>query len=259
VSVGAPRGSSTLLRDVVVGGEALVLSLPRVGRRPDVSNANAHSAPAIEELIARAREEGVVDGRAAEARTVREERDAAIEAARSQAQREGFQEGFAEGREEAADQAALAAAKFESETRSRLSRLGEILSSAAREADRWRLDSEEDLVALAHEIALRVLGDHATKPEVLREMTRHVLREYGARKSLTVHVHPDDLEQVIALGEEVAWEWVGDPAVDSGVSLRSPQGNLDARLSTQVRALTESLAEHRRSRRERSATKERGA
>jgi flagellar biosynthesis/type III secretory pathway protein FliH len=256
VSVAASRDSSALLRDVVVGGEALVLSRPRVGMRAEVVNADAGTAPALEKLIAQAREEGVADGRALEARTTREEMETAIEAARSQAGREGFQEGFAEGRQEAAEQAELSAAKVESERRAHLSRLDEILSSATQEVDRWRQDSEDDIVALAHEIALRVLGDHATKPDVLREMTRHVLREHGARKSLAVHVHPEDLEQLTADGEDVPWEWVGDSAVDSGVSLRSPQGNLDARLSTQLRALTETLAEHRRSRRLLGGTKE---
>ena len=81
-----------------------------------------------------------------------------------------------------------------------------------------------------------------------------MLREHGSRTPLAVHVHPDDFEWMSHTppGRAVAWEWVADPSIAlGGVVLRSPQGSLDARLDTQMRALAEALLAQREERRKR--------
>lgn len=246
MSHGAARESSPVLRGVVIDAAAVVLSRPRA-RVPVPSAVEPRREVEVESLIEHAREQGVEEGRALEVKQAREQRESAIEAARAEAQREGFAQGIEEGRREAAARAEVDAAALAQATSARLSRLDGILSSASEAVPAWRAGAVDDIVALAHEVASRIVGEQVLRPAVLREMTLHVLREHGARKPLAVHVNPADLERISASGiEGVAWEWVADPAVDSGVLLRSPQGGLDARLSTQLRAVTEALLEQRR-------------
>jgi flagellar assembly protein FliH len=251
------HGSSPVLRGVAIDAAALVLSRPRP-RAPVESAAEPRVEVAVDALIARAREQGVEEGKTIEARLAREHWEAVIDDARAQARREGFAQGIEEGRREAATQAKSDAAQFAQATQARLVRLDEILSSAEQALLIWRAEAEDDIVALAHEIACRILGQRVLRPDVLKEMTLHVLREHGTRKSLAVHVHPDDLELLETVGD-VPWDWVADSAVDAGVLLRSPQGGLDARLSTQLRAATEALLEHRRNSRRLDSAAERHA
>jgi flagellar biosynthesis/type III secretory pathway protein FliH len=153
------------------------------------------------------------------------------------------------------------AAQIEQEAgaaRDRLRRLDALVSSAADAVSAWRGQSEEDIVALAHEIACRVVGDSVAQPEHLRSMARHVIRAHGARQVLEVRVNPDDFEHLQA-SEGDGWEWIADPSVGAGVLLRLAQGGLDARVESQLRAMTDALLAQRRARgepRQREETQE---
>lgn len=229
-----------VLRGAAVSADPLVLT-----RRPHVPRASEHRETAFdwEAAVGRAREVGIVEGRALEAREHSEQWRALAESARAQAQQEGREQGREEGRLEALEQNEHEAGA----ARDRLRRLDALVSSAADAVLAWRGESEEDVVALAHEIACRVVGDSIAQPEHLRSMARHVIRAHGARKVLEVRVNPDDFEHVQA-SEGDGWEWIADPCVGAGVLLRLAQGGLDARVESQLRAMTDVLLAQRRAR-----------
>jgi flagellar assembly protein FliH len=192
----------------------------------------------------RAREEGIAQGRQIEASERREHWLVVADAARAQAHEEGRQQGRQEGHREGLGQVEREVGA----ARERVRRLEALLSSASDAVSAWRGEAEEDIVALAHEIACRVLGDSAAQPEQLRAMAQHVLRTHGASKVLEIRVNPEDFEQLGASDGD-RWEWIADPSVPSGVLLRLPEGGLDARLESQLRAITDALLAHRRARR----------
>ena len=255
-------GEAGILRGVVLHGQPLTLARPRVAPAllpAAVAVQSADRAPsreAIEEAIAAARAEGFALGRAEEAQARRGEWESAVAAAKAQAQEDGRALGVEQGLREAAVRTEQARGDLERDLRERIARVEKLLASAQAHVDEWRAESEEDLVALSYEIAARVLGARATERQAREQMTRQVLREHGSRTALAVHVHPDDFECIAhdAPAANARWEWVSDPGVATGgVVLRSPQGSLDARIDTQMRALGEALVAHRDERKRKQA------
>lgn len=112
--------------------------------------------------------------------------------------------------------------------------------------------SEEDMLALCFEAVTRVLGETAATPDGVRRMLAQAIAQFGARRLAEIRVHPDDLQALAGNATVDAWlrrreggqdiRIVADPAIGlGGVVLRSPAGRLDARLETQVDALRGAL------------------
>ncbi|MCJ0764541.1 FliH/SctL family protein [Variovorax terrae] len=115
---------------------------------------------------------------------------------------------------------------------------------------------EEDLVALCAEVSFELLGKAATQPEGLRWLVRRAREQMCSHVTTAVHLHPDDLvalresAQVAGVTDELLTSpgvsWIADPEVVlGGCIVKSPEGGLDARLETRVRALAELLVRER--------------
>lgn len=207
------------------------------------------SGESPEDAYARGRAEGFAAGQAAAAQEDRLRLESSLEAVRRQAfevaQREGLEQGLAQASARLQEALREQQACIEEESRQHRARFAALVDGLASEAGRWRAGLEDELVALIHEAICRILASQAARPEVLLAMVRGLLREHGERASLAVHLHPQDHALVARCalpGDGAQWQWLADPAVRlGGVMLRSPEGNLDARLETQLEALGHAL------------------
>jgi flagellar assembly protein FliH len=264
-----PAAPVPVLRGIVMHAHPHALARPGRATAP-ASKANTPVSPAapaaaesaaahasIEAAFTEGRQEGFAAGHAAALSEARLDLQAATEEARSIAAEEGRAAGLQQGLREAQAEAARAQLEARGEVEQaacdRMQRLDRLLDAAGAESTKWLAEIEDDLVALTHEVACRVLGEHAAQPVVLQAMVKHLLAQHGQRAQLAVHVHPEDYEALVreahADASDAPWRWVADKTVQmGGVILRSPEGSLDARLETQLAALRDALHAHRRER-----------
>ena len=113
--------------------------------------------------------------------------------------------------------------------------------------------AEDDMVALCMTVVGRMLGETAVGVEGTKALIRQALSELAAQPVATIRVHPDDF---IGLQSDSAWHresdsfgkitWQADPAIAlGGCIVCTPQGDLDARLETQLALLTKCLTDAR--------------
>jgi type III secretion protein L len=125
------------------------------------------------------------------------------------------------------------------------------LAGAARERDRRLAAVERELVALAVDVARRILGrELALDPESVVGIAREALVAARGRRELTLRVNPADAAAVRgapallagALAPAAAFAIREDPAVPPGGALvETEAGLVDARLETQLAALLRAL------------------
>ena len=126
------------------------------------------------------------------------------------------------------------------------------------------------MVALCHAIVCRILGDTLAQREGPARLVRTAVAACigerapaaGDAMLTAIHVHPRDLGHLCADESLAAWlaprlaegasahdaavPWVADESVElGGCIVRSTEGSLDARLATQLTALTQWLARAR--------------
>ncbi|WP_081894863.1 FliH/SctL family protein [Burkholderia paludis] len=193
--------------------------------------------------------------------------------------REGFRQGHDEGRAagllqgmEEGRAEALTHARREAEAREQVERiahaeqvdrfgmwLGEIATGLAHRLSEYARRSEEDMIALCHRALCRVFGETVTHPDSTASIVRQAVAEYCAVEVastlatlLTVRVHPADAERLEAdvdLASAIRRHgvqrvaWIGDEQVGpGGCMIDADHGRLDARLETQLIALTALLS-----------------
>jgi flagellar assembly protein FliH len=224
-------------------------------------------SPEVQAAFEAGRQQGIAEG-LARGRAERHDDAAQLEQALASAQEEGRAAGLRQGLEEAAQQldrerkrAEQALATAIDQSRARTNALAEALMqerAAMIEA------AEDDIVALVHAAVCRILGAEALAMDRVREVLRPLVRDLAGDGHVQVHVHPADFE-LLQGAEPQGWAWVADAAVQlGGAVLRSSRGHLDARLETQLLALSQALltARHERSaqlRAQASAHAEQGA
>lgn len=175
---------------------------------------------------------------------------------------QGLQQGLAEGRVLGASEVQRGAEALRQATTRQVELLAQwadaLKAQAAQHLAQRLAAAEDDMVALCHDAICRLLGEHALKPTAIEAAVRRGIEECcGAslKTLLAVHVHPDDLAllqadptlaQWLATegGTDVAWRADGAVAL-GGCLVRSTHGQLDARLETQLAALTEAFQQQR--------------
>lgn len=237
-----------VLRDVDV--QAATYSLPRPGGAVPVSVAvaaaavvPASTAPTVEEQLSQSYEEGVRAGRAAQAEAAFLERQAAAEEELKQALALAAQDGYEQGWAKATEEARQAAEEAGRELASRTQALEKLAASVADQAGAALDGVEDELVGLVHDVLCRVLGEAAASPQGIRAMVNQALKELPGQP-LSVHLHPDDLATVKAsdTGTDSRVRWLPDSSVSlGGAVLKGEGGSLDARLETQLKALSDRL------------------
>jgi flagellar biosynthesis/type III secretory pathway protein FliH len=168
-----------------------------------------------------------------------EERLRAIAAeTRRRAREEGYSEGLAEARAQTASAIdALAAAE-----QGIRSREEEFLRAAERSA-----------VELAIAIAEKIVGGPmAARPEAVLDVVAGALLRTASRHRLAIEVNPDDLELVAESAERLAAKLGGVQRLDvvaerrierGGCIVRTEEGEIDARIGSQLERVAELLAE----------------
>jgi flagellar assembly protein FliH len=168
-----------------------------------------------------------------------EERLRAIAAeTRRRAREEGYSEGLAEARAQTASAIdALAAA--EQGIRSR--------------EEKFLRAAERSAVELAIAIAEKIVGGTvAARPEAVLDVVAGALLRTASRHRLAIEVNPDDLELVAESAEGLAAKLGGVQRLDvvaerrierGGCIVRTEEGEIDARIGSQLERVAELLAE----------------
>lgn len=221
-----------------------VLRTPRIQATPAVIGRAARCDGAPPALAEKQQHEQVQLQAAAEA---------AAEQARVRAEREGAQLGYAEGlrrgEQAAREQAQQAAAAARAEAAEELVREREALAALCGSLAAVRAElvqaTEDDLLALCHEVLCRVLGETLLSTEGLRAQI--VQLRASKTDGAAIHVHPQDLERLRGAGVDTTSGVVGDPEVRvGGCLLRLECGALDARVDTLLEEITAALLQGRR-------------
>jgi flagellar assembly protein FliH len=270
---------SVVLRDVAVRGQ-VSLARPRAHEaRPAEGSTRTHAPNVVPVQPARRTEPNVAAPQPQPAAT-----GPASANDGGASERRGYDEGLAQGRAQAAEEARQAAARadqalqkatrelearFEQQAqaarergeqeqatlKARLQKLDTLLATVPAQIEARLADAEDDMLALCFESVCKILGAHAVTPEGIRAQLAHVRTGLRGKPLVAVHLHPDDLavlrDATAAAGgplpaEDGEVQWVADPALAlGGCILQSPQGGIDARLETQLRALARLLAQSR--------------
>ncbi|HSN90944.1 MAG TPA: type III secretion system stator protein SctL [Anaeromyxobacteraceae bacterium] len=182
--------------------------------------------PAVAHEAAR-RAAALLERAEAEAATLRARAEAEGEEARAEAREAGRREG-------------LAAA-------------GAALAGAALERERILAAAEREVVALAIEVARKILGrELATDPAAALHLAAAALRNARGRRQATLRVHPSDapairegearLSPLVPVAPGLAVE--EDPGLSPGdVVVETEAGRIDARIETQLESLRLALEE----------------
>ena len=196
-----------------------------------------------------------------------------LEELRERARAEGFaqgrEEGLAQGQEEArrsvdrmledarqdlALRGKHRAEELEQEIRDkyqgRLRAVQDMIEAIPAQIDARLQAASDDAIALCFEVVCKILGEQAMRPEAIRQHIETARRAVGSHPVLSVHMHPQDLQALRQQGQppldEQRTQWVPDPSVAlGGCLLRTPAGDLDARLETELDALRRVFLESR--------------
>jgi flagellar assembly protein FliH len=224
-------------------GEALLEDAP-LGTVPHGAQPyRAAAQPAVDVQAIRAEAQELLDRAAREAdalledahdraRALIEDAAARADTIAQDARRSGHDEGFAEGREAA-----------DGEMNDMLVTMRGLLEMARVERHKLIEGAEPELVRLALGIAERVLHQQiALDRGVVVEMAKVAIARLIDRDTVTVRVHPADLErmrehrdELIAIGDIRNLRVVEDQRVDrGGVVVDTDAGTIDARIGTQL-------------------------
>ncbi|RKP48418.1 FliH/SctL family protein [Trinickia fusca] len=189
---------------------------------------------------------------------------------------QGYQDGMQRGIQAAREQAANALREEQEAAQrvvaERLAMLDGLLAALPQQITE-RLDAaEDDMVALCHAVVCRVFGDALVSGQGIAHLVRQAVVTCcgdtaasggaGGAGLVAVHVHPQELARLQNDPMLAAWLaprlaasgnadpgalWVADESVGrGGCVVRSSEGSLDARLATQLAALTDWFAGGRR-------------
>jgi flagellar assembly protein FliH len=256
------RGVSVTGRARVVGRPAAPAQAPAASTQAPLQVAQAPDPALLEAAF----EEGRRRGRA---EAQREAEQAAEQAQRHAGFEEGLREGLAEGRAAGERESERRMQALQAGAAQRLERLDALLGALPAQLQahvKERVEAvEDDVVALCHQAICRLLGEHL----VGRDGAAHAVRaaverwlqasEEQSRSDVpTIRVHPVDLDAMKSDELLARWlvqqglrgvHWQASEEVRLGGCLvQGREGDLDARIETQLAALREVLLHGRAAR-----------
>ncbi|MFC4768784.1 FliH/SctL family protein [Effusibacillus consociatus] len=165
-----------------------------------------------------------------------------VEEAVAQAQKAGYEIGFEEGK-------TAGETLFQEKIQEVLGRMSQIEA----ERQEYLLQSEQQLLVLACEIARRIMGREIELGMSWVEATlKGALAELVNRSHVEVHAHPDDIPLLIDIKSEISspynaqieFKFTADSSIEKGgCILRTRQGAVDARIDTQLNEVKRALLE----------------
>jgi flagellar biosynthesis/type III secretory pathway protein FliH len=198
--------------------------------------ATAYEFPTLEATTVIAAGGSIAEQAAAIVAAAEAQAEVVIAAAAEQGRAEGHAQGVAEAHE------LLAPAREALEA-----------GLAALAQERVVAEAEAAAVELALALAQKVLGTALeVRPELVLEVATGALRRTDERDHLVLQVNPDDLELVRASLDEIAGRLGGIGRLEAaserrvargGCIVRTPDGEIDATISTQLEAAAEVLRE----------------
>lgn len=211
------------------------------------------AAPSLGESILRDAETEaarVVDEGRKAAKTMLAEAEAKIEELRQAAYDEGFARGHAEG---LAKGEMDGLAKAQGTVDEAIEKSQRLIGMAEEQARQALAEAEREMVELALAVASKILAKEiAENPTVVLPIVRAAIDKVRDQEQVTVRVHPDDYELVLAarlelssmLSRDNALSVVADGALKSGdCVLDTPYGTVDARIDTQLELVKSALRE----------------
>ncbi|MDB5986154.1 MAG: hypothetical protein JWR16_1207 [Nevskia sp.] len=195
-----------------------------------------------EELAAATATDAIGSIVAADAPAVRPSPEATLASEREKARSEGFARGHAEGLSKGQQAAAQ-------EWRAQLEDLDLLVESFQKEREELMPKLEDDLVAVAFEAVMAILGESAVSKHVIQEAVRKAAAGVASDSPITIRVSQVQLAQ-LSNAEDLSFigkrkgavEWVEDIRVElGGCIVETGRGTLDARLETQVDRLRKAL------------------
>lgn len=128
---------------------------------------------------------------------------------------------------------------------------GAMLITASHAKSQMLDDVQADVVTLAMEVARKIIREELElRPEVVVELCSDLMKQVVLAKSLTLKVHPDDLEMVrgheallaTGLDKDVSFRLAPDTSIErGGCVIESDMGKIDARIETQLAAIERAL------------------
>ncbi|RMF84592.1 MAG: hypothetical protein D6736_18970, partial [Nitrospinota bacterium] len=214
------------------------------------SGADTSSTERAEEhatrLLQQAQEEAerlVQEARETAERMLQEAR-AEAETCRETAYAQGFQEGKEAGRQEGIAQLT-----------STLTSMQQAAIELSQLQDTLRQQAEEDVVTLAFALARKIVQREIDlHRDIVCTMVRRALERLVDRSEVVIRVHPQDLEQVLAIKKDLLSEkggikslhLQGDESIDpGGCVVESTFGEIDARIWSQMEELEQRFQEQR--------------
>ena len=249
------RANPSAATSPAAAADAVALALSRLGgvapEPPPVATLLSDESAEREEELRTARASAFEEGRLAG-------RDEQRQAVFEEARRQGLAEGRVSGEQES--QRRLASLQDQATERlRRIDEMGVALPAQWREQFAQRLDAAEDeMVGLCHAVICRFLGDSLASRAGVSQLMRTAIEQWlqaSEKQSrggpTVVRVHPADLEAMKADETLARWlvqqgvrgvEWqAGDDVAFGGCIIQGTEGDLDARLETQLQNLHEQL------------------
>ena len=136
--------------------------------------------------------------------------------------------------------------------RVKFARLESLSSALQEERAQFFTRVEPELVRLAIAIAEKVIGREVElRPDTVVEIVRNAMKRLRERESLRVSLNPRDVDQVKQARDDLVsavdgvrkLEIIEDRRVDGGCVIESPNGTLDARITTQIGEITNALTD----------------
>ncbi|HEY8313153.1 MAG TPA: FliH/SctL family protein [Candidatus Baltobacteraceae bacterium] len=247
-----------VVKGAQVARETYLLKLPRAASadaaRSDIENAGfsgldaeaqlEQHAPQVDWIAARAQAVELIDGASADAEALlRDAHSGATALVRGataskleieeRARAQGFEQGIADGR-----------AAAQAEMDEMLSTMRGLVEMARAERHKIIEGAEPEIVRLATTIAERILHQHvALDPQSVLEMARAAITRLVHRETVTVRVHPADIETMrenretmMSMNDIEHLRVIEDQRVDrGGIVIETDGGTIDAKISTQLR------------------------
>lgn len=163
--------------------------------------------------------------------------ETSLEELQTAAHKQGFNEGLARGRKEGQEAAAL-------DHKTQLVSLRASVQQVVEYRSQIRKEVEREVVDLAFAVARRILRREATLDRsAAAGIVRSCLDERSAAEVIRILVHPDDLDQVkLCVGADIDVS-VSSEVARGGALLETAQGQLDARIDSQIDELQTGLAD----------------
>lgn len=209
-------------------------------RSPEPAEAPSPRAAevAVEQAAAAAHADALI-------RAARDEAQVLIESARGEAdtlRAQAREQGAAEAHTETATERERLAAELQA-----------AYAELNAERERFMREAEPEMLKLSLAVAEKVIGrEVSTHPEIVLDLIRRSLKRLKDKSELRVRVNPDDLQAVrearadllAAVDGIEKLELADDRRVGrGGCVIESPNGAIDARISTQLHELERSIAQ----------------